>query len=552
MPSLKLRCGSTLMFCHSSANWGILSEIKAIALSSNYSSAFTENDLMRLAIVHSRTCSGIEAIAVKVEVFIASGLPRMHIVGLPETVVKESQHRVRAALSHNQFKFPQQRVTVNLSPADLPKEGGRFDLPIALGILAASGQLEHDKLVGYEFLSELSLSGELLSVKGVIPIILAAIKAKRRLIIPHANEREAGLILSAQPQAQIYCAEHLVEVYRWLCEQDKPKPVSRLNEAKTITNAVDMSEVRAQSHAVRALEIAASGRHHCLMMGSPGSGKTMLAQRFPTILPLMDKNEAIETASIMSLGTETLTFNNFYLRPFRSPHHSASAAALLGGGTHPKPGEISKAHNGVLFLDELTEFSRQAIDGLREPIETGSINLARASLSVTYPARFQLIAAMNPCPDGSDIDEYGRCNCSEQRLIHYYRRLSSPMLDRIDLHIRVPRIQWSKLNQETSRGEASAVIQARVLSAWQRQLRRQGKNNAQLQTKEIDYFCKLKQAEQKLLTRFVDKMELSARAYYRILRVARTIADLAASEKIEEPHLLEAIVYRTLDKLLRV
>ncbi len=507
---------------------------------------------MRLAIVHSRTCSGIEAIAVKVEVFIASGLPRMHIVGLPETVVKESQYRVRAALSHNQFKFPQQRVTVNLSPADLPKEGGRFDLPIALGILAASGQLEHEKLVGYEFLSELSLSGELLSVKGVIPIILAAIKAKRRLIIPHANEREAGLILSAQPQAQIYCAEHLIEVYRWLSELNEPKSVSPLKEATTIVDVGDMSEVHAQGHAVRALEIAASGRHHCLMMGSPGSGKTMLAQRFPTILPLMNKNEAIETASIMSLGAEALTPNNFYLRPFRSPHHSASAAALLGGGTHPKPGEISKAHNGVLFLDELTEFSRQAIDGLREPIETGAINLARASLSVTYPARFQLIAAMNPCPDGSDVDEYGRCNCSEQRLIHYYRRLSSPMLDRIDLHIRVPRIQWSKLNRITSRSETSAAIQARVLSAWQIQLQRQGKNNALLEGKEIDYFCRLKQAEQNLLTRFIDKMELSARAYYRILKVARTIADLTASEAIEEPHLLEAIAYRTLDKLLRV
>ena len=507
---------------------------------------------MRLAIVHSRTCSGIEAIAVKVEVFIAPGLPRMDIVGLPETAVKESQHRVRAALSHNQFKFPRQRVTVNLSPADLPKEGGRFDLPIALGILAASDQLDREKLAEYEFLSELSLSGELLSVKGVIPIILAATEAKRQLVIPQANEREAGLILSAQPQAKIYCAKHLIAVYRWLSEQNKLLPVSPLKVTAPIFKVGDMSEVRAQGHAVRALEIAASGRHHCLMLGSPGSGKTMLAQRFPTILPLMDKDEAIETASIMSLGAEALTLNNFYVRPFRSPHHSASAAALLGGGTHPKPGEISKAHNGVLFLDELTEFGRQAIDGLREPIETGVINLARASLSVTYPARFQLIAAMNPCPDGSDVDEYGRCNCSEQRLIHYYRRLSSPMLDRIDLHIRVPRIQWSKLDKARPRGETSAVIQARVLSAWQRQLQRQGKNNALLDAKEMECFCKLKQAEQKLLARFVDKMELSARAYYRMLRVARTIADLADSQQIEEPHLLEAIAYRSLDKLLRV
>ena len=507
---------------------------------------------MRLAIVHSRTCNGIEAIAVTVEVFIASGVPRMHIVGLPETAVKESQHRVRAALAHNQFKFPQQRVTVNLSPADLPKEGGRFDLPIALGILAASGQLECERLAEYEFLSELSLSGNLLSVKGVIPTILAATKAHHQLVIPRANAKEAGLILSARPKAKIYSAEHLVEVYRWLRGQAEPDLVKPLKESSAVYTTKDMSEVQAQGHAVRALEIAASGRHHCLMLGSPGSGKTMLAHRFPTILPAMDKNEAIETAAILSLATKVLSVNDFYTRPFRAPHHSASAAALLGGGTHPQPGEISKAHNGVLFLDELTEFNRQAIDGLREPIETGMINLARVASSVTYPARFQLIAAMNPCPDGSDVDEYGRCACSEQRLIHYYRRLSSPMLDRIDLHIRVPRIQWTKFHNTKYRGDTSAAIQKRVLMAWHKQMQRQGKNNALLEAKEIKHFCKLAPTERKLLDRIVDKMELSARVYYRILRVARTIADLAAADSIEESHLLEALAYRTLDKLLRV
>lgn len=508
---------------------------------------------MRLAIIHSRTCRGIETVPIKVEVFISSGIPRMNIVGLPEAGVKESQHRVRAALSQNNFQFPQQRITINLSPADLPKEGGQFDLPIALGILVASNQLPCDNLEKYEFLSELSLSGTLLPVSGIIPIIIAATKSKRKIIISHANSAEAGLIVSAQPTAQVYCAKHLLEVYRWLTKQETPRPTPPVDPISPATEGQDMSEVRSQHRAVRALEIATSGRHHCLMLGSPGGGKTMLAHRLPHLLPPMGQDEAIETSSIVSLGKEFTPPDCFYKRPFRSPHHSASTVALLGGGSHPKPGEISKAHNGILFLDELTEFSRQAIDGLREPLETGIIHLARAAGSISYPARFQLIAAMNPCPDGSDVDEYGRCPCSEQRLIHYYRRLSPPILDRIDLHIRVPRVQWTiSSSGQQSQCETSITIRKRVWAAWRRQIERQGKNNALLGGKEIEYFCKLMPSEQKLLGRFVDKSNLSARTYYRILRVARTIADLANSETIDERHLLEAISYRSLDKLLRV
>ena len=508
---------------------------------------------MRLAIIHSRACSGIEAIPIKVEVFISSGIPRMNIVGLPETGVKESQHRVRAALSQNNFQFPQQRITINLSPADLPKEGGQFDLPIALGILAASNQLPCDNLGAYEFLSELSLSGTLLPVSGIIPIIIAATKSKRKIIVSHQNAAEAGLLVAARPSTQVYCAKHLLEVYRWLTQQESPRPTAPLDLVADTTHEYDMSDVRSQHRAVRALEIAASGRHHCLMLGSPGSGKTMLAQRLPYLLPPMQKDEAIETSSIMSLSRESLSSDCFYQRPFRSPHHSASAVALLGGGPHPKPGEISKAHNGILFLDELTEFSRRAIDGLREPIETGVIHLARAAASVSYPARFQLVAAMNPCPDGSDVDEHGRCPCTEQRLIQYYRRLSQPMLDRIDLHIRVPRVQWAASSSDAqTQCEASAAIRRRVWLAWQKQIKRQNKNNAMLAGKELEHFCQLSTAQQNLLARFVDKLELSARAYYRILRVARTIADLENSDTIAEQHLLEAISYRSLDKLLRV
>jgi len=505
---------------------------------------------MHLATVHSRACRGLEAIPVKVEVHIAPGLPVMHIVGLPETAVRESKHRVRAALSQNRFEFPCRRITVNLAPADLPKEGGRFDLPIALGILAASGQLPADAIENCEFISELSLSGSLLPVRGIIPAVLAAAGAGRSLVIPADNAAEAGLVGGQG----VYTASHLLEVYGGLLGEVELKRVEP-HQPPPAPAAPDMRDVRGQRQAVRAVEIAAAGRHHCLMLGSPGSGKTMLANRLPGILPPMGKDEAVETAAVMSLGSEPPDPAHFYRRPFRSPHHSCTAVALVGGGaSEPRPGEISKAHNGVLFLDELLEFSRQALDALREPIESGTVHISRAGYSVSYPSRFQLIAAMNPCPDGSDTDETGRCPCSEQRLMHYYRRLSAPMLDRIDIHIRVPRVRWSHLENGGAaggRGEPSKVIRRRTVAARRRQLERQGCPNACLGNKEIEKFCVLSDENRALLNRSAERLQLSARACYRVLKVARTIADLAAADTITRPHLLEAVSYRSLDQLLK-
>ena len=503
---------------------------------------------MRLATVHSRACRGLEAIPIEVEVHIAAGLPNMHIVGLPETAVRESQHRVRAALVQNQFEFPCRRITVNLAPADLRKGGGRFDLPIALGILAASGQLPHDTLADCEFIAELSLSGSLLPVKGVIPAVMAASRIRRRLLISDDNAGEAGLA----GKSGIYSAAHLLEVYSGLLGETELKPVAVIEPPVHVAAALDIGDVRGQREAVRAIEIAAAGRHHCLMLGSPGSGKTMLATRLPGILPPLDTAEAVETASVASLGPEPTRAADFYRRPFRSPHHGCSAVALVGGGSkRTAPGEISMAHNGVLFLDELLEFSRPALDALREPIESGVIHIARAGYSVEYPARFQLIAAMNPCPDGSDTDENGRCPCSEQKLRHYYRRLSAPMLDRIDLHVRVPRIRWSGLERANARGESSEVVRVRVARAWRRQFERQGRANARLRNTEVEKLCALSQDDRKLLNRSADSLQLSARACYRVLKVARTIADVADAETVERPHLLEAIHYRSLDQLLQ-
>ena len=500
---------------------------------------------MKPALVYSRACRGLEAIEVKVEVHIASGMPCMHIVGLPETAVRESKYRVRAVLSQAGFQFPYQRITVNLAPADLPKEGGRFDLPIALGILTASGQLPQTALENCEFISELSLSGSLLPVKGVIPAVIAAARAKRKIVIPDNNAGEAQL--ARKPG--VFSANHILEVCSWLHGEDELNRVAPVDCAKTFSHPVDMHDVRGQHHAARALEICAAGRHHCLMLGAPGSGKTMLATRMPTIMPPMDEKEALTTTAIASLSQTGPSVQNFYRRPFRSPHHTASAVALVGGGGNPTPGEISKAHNGILFLDELPEFGRIALDALREPLETGTIHLSRAAYSVEFPARFQLIAAMNPCPDGLDVDQYGRCPCDEKKLARYYARLSAPMLDRFDMHVRVPRLEWGRDANSRRQCESSKTILDRVTRAWEVQLKRQGKLNSSLQVAEMEQICRLSKQDTEILYRAVDRLKLSTRALHRILKVARTIADLAQVRDITQKQLLEAVTYRSMDGL---
>ena len=502
---------------------------------------------MPFAQIYSRACHGLEAIEVKVEVHIASGLPRLHIVGLPKTAVKESGVRVRSVLSQAGFTFPMHRITVNLAPADLPKEGGRFDLPIALGILAASEQLPTAALADYEFIAELSLTGALLPVKGVIPAILAARRCKRKIVIPKANVAEAQLTQAAS----VFSAAHIMDVVSWACGTTRLDALPPLEIADEPDGTIDMSDVRGQHHAARAMEICAAGRHHCLMLGSPGSGKTMLATRLRTILPKMSQEEALTSASIMSLTRPTSTRQHFYQRAFRAPHHTSSAIALVGGGATPQPGEISKAHNGVLFLDELPEFEHKALDALREPLETGVVHISRIAYSVEYPARFQLIAAMNPCPDGLDVDHHGRCPCDETRLMRYYARLSAPMLDRFDMHIRVPRIEWGGDKEKLRACEPSKQIAKRVEVAWQIQLKRQNKPNAHLQVSELEAICQLTQKDTQVLYSAVTRLKLSTRAMHRILKLSRTIADLSGAQHIATAHLLEAISYRSLDQFNR-
>ena len=456
--------------------------------------------------------------------------------------MRESRDRVRAALLCAQFEFPARRITINLAPADLPKEGGRFDLPIALGILAASGQIDRATLAGHEFIGELALTGELRSVDGALPAAIAAAAEQRTLIVPAANAGEAALAQHASVKA----ARTLLEVCAALAGE-KLLPVAQLPPMQTLAQP-DLADVRGQLQARRALEIAAAGGHHLLLLGSPGCGKTLLASRLPGILPEASEAEALEAAAIASVSGRGVDPGRWRQRPFRSPHHTASAVALVGGGSHPRPGEISLAHNGVLFLDELPEWNRHALEVLREPLESGTVTISRAARSIEFPARFQLVAAMNPCPCGWAGDSSGRCRCSLDAISRYRARISGPLLDRIDLHLLVPRLAPAALRGDAPAGESSADVRERVAQARARQLQRAGTANAHLDQAQTLRDCRLCSADHDLLEQAMDRLQLSARSMHRILRVARTIADLAGAADIQRSHLTEAIGYRQLDR----
>ena len=497
---------------------------------------------MSFAVIQTRAQIGIEAYPVSVEVHLARGMPQFAIVGLPEMAVRESKDRVRSALLNSGFELPKTRkkIIVNLAPADLPKSGSSFDLAIAIGMLAASHQLPMEDLAKYEFLGELALSGALRPIKGGISVALACKKAGHALILPTLNAEEVALVNSQT----MYAAEHLLDVVAHLTHKKEIPAILPLPLDMNIAYQHDLAEVKGQHHAKRALEIAAAGNHSLLMVGPPGSGKTMLASRLPSILPPLSQEEALETTAIRSAHGGHFDFKKWRERPFRSPHHTASAVALVGGGNPPKPGEISLAHHGVLFLDELPEFSRQALETLREPLESGTISIARAARHAQYPAQFQLIAAMNPCPCGHLGNPHESCRCSPGQIAHYMNRLSAPFLDRIDLYIEVPAVKKEVLLSQAPPTMTSSIIREQVILALQRQYERQGKTNHVLTVTELERFCALGPQEAQYLDQAMNTFKLSARGYHRVLRVARTIADLAGHQTIELTHLKEALMYR--------